>query len=47
MEELESLRRAPERLHEMSGRAAKLAHPDAAERIVQECAALASPGGRD
>ncbi len=47
VEELESLRRAPERLHEMSGRAAKLAHPDAAERIVEECAALACPGGGD
>ncbi|MBW2374178.1 MAG: glycosyltransferase, partial [Deltaproteobacteria bacterium] len=47
VEELESLRRSPSRLHEMSGRAAKLAHPDAAERIVQECAALVGPGGRD
>jgi UDP-N-acetylglucosamine:LPS N-acetylglucosamine transferase len=32
----------PEELQAMSARAASLARPDAAERIVQECAALIS-----
>jgi UDP-N-acetylglucosamine:LPS N-acetylglucosamine transferase len=32
----------PAQLQTMSARAAKLARPDAAERIVQECAALVS-----
>ena len=42
----ESLRLAffadPTELQAMSARAARLARPDAAERIVQECAALVS-----
>ena len=40
VETLASLMAAPETLREMSDRAAKLARPDAAERIVAECVAL-------
>ncbi|MEE8508820.1 MAG: glycosyltransferase, partial [Myxococcota bacterium] len=40
VETLASLTAAPETLREMSDRAAKRARPDAAERIVAECAAL-------
>jgi UDP-N-acetylglucosamine--N-acetylmuramyl-(pentapeptide) pyrophosphoryl-undecaprenol N-acetylglucosamine transferase len=38
--ELEALRDRPEQLREMGVRAGKLARPEAAERIVDECAAL-------
>ncbi len=38
--------RAPQQLRAMSASAAKLARPDAAERIVEECAALCSEAGR-
>ncbi len=41
-----SLLEEPAELQEMSARAAKLARPDAAERIVEECAALLD-GGRE
>ncbi len=41
-----SLLEKPAELQEMSARAAKLARPDAAERIVEQCAALLD-GGRE
>ena len=41
---LVSLFEAPEQLRAMSAAAAKLARPDAAERIVEECAELAGAG---
>lgn len=40
---LRALLEAPQELASMSSRAASLARPDAAERIVQECAALGEP----
>jgi UDP-N-acetylglucosamine--N-acetylmuramyl-(pentapeptide) pyrophosphoryl-undecaprenol N-acetylglucosamine transferase len=45
-EELAGLFAAPETLTAMSAAAAKLAHWDAAERIIEDCAALVAPGAR-
>jgi len=44
--QLAELFAAPETLSEMSRAAAKLAHRDAAERIIDDCAALVAAGGR-
>jgi UDP-N-acetylglucosamine:LPS N-acetylglucosamine transferase len=40
LSELDALLDAPEQLAAMSAAAAKLARPDAAERIVESCAEL-------
>ncbi len=44
--QLTELFAAPETLPAMSTAAAKLAHWDAAERIIEDCAALVAAGGR-
>jgi UDP-N-acetylglucosamine:LPS N-acetylglucosamine transferase len=44
--QLTELFAAPETLSAMSVAAAKLAHWDAAERIIEDCAALVVAGGR-
>ena len=44
--QLTELFAAPETLSAMSAAAAKLAHWDAAERIIEDCAALVAAGGR-
>ena len=46
VEALAALFAAPETLREMSDRASKLARPDAADRVVAECAALLDAEGR-
>jgi UDP-N-acetylglucosamine--N-acetylmuramyl-(pentapeptide) pyrophosphoryl-undecaprenol N-acetylglucosamine transferase len=46
-DEITSLTLAPEKLSDMSAAAAKLAHWDAAERVIDDCAALVAPGGRE
>ena len=46
LRELERLWAAPATLRAMGEAAAKLARPDAAERVVEECAALLGKGGR-
>jgi UDP-N-acetylglucosamine--N-acetylmuramyl-(pentapeptide) pyrophosphoryl-undecaprenol N-acetylglucosamine transferase len=45
--ELNDLFAAPETLVAMSAAAAALAHPDAAERILEDCATLVAAGGRE
>jgi UDP-N-acetylglucosamine--N-acetylmuramyl-(pentapeptide) pyrophosphoryl-undecaprenol N-acetylglucosamine transferase len=45
-EQITQLFAAPETLPAMSRAAAKLAHWDAAERIIEDCAALVAAGGR-
>jgi UDP-N-acetylglucosamine--N-acetylmuramyl-(pentapeptide) pyrophosphoryl-undecaprenol N-acetylglucosamine transferase len=46
VEAVAALFAAPDTLREMSDRAAKLARPDAADRVVAECAALLDAEGR-
>jgi UDP-N-acetylglucosamine--N-acetylmuramyl-(pentapeptide) pyrophosphoryl-undecaprenol N-acetylglucosamine transferase len=42
---IEELARQPSRLHQMASAAGRLARPDAADRIVQECVEMVSRGG--